>query len=82
MGDIYGRKRIFQYGLIIFTISSLLSDFTPSGEMFFIIRIFQATGNAMIFANLNAMISSVFPENQREKAFGLTSMGVLVRILN
>ncbi|GAB6056760.1 hypothetical protein JCM15415_20760 [Methanobacterium movens] len=81
MGDIYGQKRIFQYGLIIFTISSLLSAFSTSGEMFFIIRIFQATGNAMIFANLNALISSVFPENERGKAFGLTSMGVFVGLI-
>lgn len=81
MGDIYGQKRIFQYGLIIFTISSLLSAFSTSGEMFFIIRIFQATGNAMIFANLNAMISSAFPENERGKAFGLTSMGVFAGLI-
>jgi MFS family permease len=71
IGDIYGRKRIFQYGLIIFTTSSFISAFSTSGEMFLVIRIFQALGNAMIFANLNAMISSAFPVNERGKAFGL-----------
>jgi len=81
IGDIYGRKRIFQYGLIIFTISSFLSAFSTSGEMFILIRIFQAIGNAMIFANLNAMISSAFPENERGRAFGLTSIGVFVGLI-
>ncbi len=35
----------------------------------------------MIFANLNAMISSAFPENERGRAFGLTSMGVFVGLI-
>lgn len=81
IGDIYGRKRIFQYGLIIFTISSFVSAFSPSGEMFLLFRILQAIGNAMIFANLNAMISSAFPVNERGRAFGLTSMGVFVGLI-
>lgn len=81
IGDIYGRKRIFQYGLIIFTISSFISAFSTSGEMFLFTRIFQAIGNAMIFANLNAMISSAFPVNERGRAFGLTSMGVFVGLI-
>ena len=81
IGDIYGRKRIFQYGLIIFTTSSFISAFSISGEMFLFVRIFQAIGNAMIFANLNAMITSAFPENERGRAFGLTSMGVFVGLI-
>lgn len=81
IGDIYGRKRIFQIGLIIFTISSFVSAFSISGEMFLLFRILQAIGNAMIFANLNAMISSAFPVNERGRAFGLTSMGVFVGLI-
>ena len=81
IGDIYGRRRIFQYGLIIFTVSSFISAFSVSGEMFLFFRIFQAIGNAMIFANLNAMISSAFPENERGKAFGLTSMSVFAGLI-
>jgi EmrB/QacA subfamily drug resistance transporter len=81
IGDIYGRKRIFQYGLIIFTVSSFISSFSTSGEMFLFFRILQAIGNAMIFANLNAMISSAFPVNERGKAFGLTSMSVFVGLI-
>lgn len=81
IGDIYGRRRIFQYGLIIFTASSFISAFSTSGEMFLFFRVFQAIGNAMIFANLNAMISSAFPVNERGKAFGLTSMSVFVGLI-
>jgi MFS family permease len=49
--------------------------------MFLVFRIFQAIGNAMIFANLNAMVSSAFPVNERGRAFGLTSMGVFVGLV-
>ncbi len=58
-----------------------MSAFSISGEMFLLFRIFQAVGNAMIFANLNAMISSAFPANERGRAFGLTSMGVFVGLI-
>jgi EmrB/QacA subfamily drug resistance transporter len=81
IGDIYGRKKIFQYGLIIFTISSFLSAFSTSGDTLLIFRIFQAVGNAMIFANLNAMITSAFPVTERGRAFGLTSMSVFVGLI-
>ncbi len=81
IGDIYGRKRIFQLGLVIFTVSSFISAFSISGEMFLTFRIFQAVGNAMIFANLNAMISSAFNLNERGKAFGITSMGVFIGLI-
>lgn len=81
IGDIYGRKRIFQYGLVIFTVSSFLSAFSTSGYMFLFFRVLQAVGNAMVFANLNAMISSAFPENERGRAFGLTSMGVFIGLI-
>lgn len=76
LGDLYGRKRIFQYGLIIFTISSFFSAFSISGEMLLIIRIFQSIGNAMIFANLYAIITSAFPVNERGGVFGIISIGV------
>ncbi len=81
IGDIYGRKRIFQYGLIIFTLSSFFSAFSTSGEMLLFIRIFQSLGNAMIFANLNAMISSAFPESERGRAFGITTMGIFIGLI-
>jgi MFS family permease len=76
LGDLYGRKRIFQYGLIIFTVSSFLSAFSISGEMLLAIRIFQSIGHAMIFANLYAIITSAFPENERGGVLGLISIGV------
>ncbi len=76
LGDLYGRKRIFQYGLIIFSVSSFVSAFSISGEMLIVVRIFQSIGNAMIFANLYAIITSAFPANERGGVLGIISIGV------
>ena len=81
IGDIYGRKRIFHYGLIIFTVSSFLCAFSVSGEMLLFIRIFQSIGNAMIFASLYALITSSFKFDKRGKAFGLIIMGFSIGLI-
>lgn len=78
IADIWGRKRIFTYGIIIFTIASFTSVFSISGEMLIILRIFQGLGSAMIFGNLFAIIASVFPANERGRAIGITLIGVFL----
>ncbi len=78
IADIYGRKRIFTYGITIFTIASFISIFALSGPMLIILRIFQGIGSSMIFGNLFAIIASVFPANERGKALGITVVGVFL----
>jgi MFS family permease len=79
--DIYGGKWVFQYGLVIFTLSSFLCAFSVSGEMLLIIRIFQAIGNAMIFVSLYALISCSFKFDNLGKAFGLIIMGFSIGLI-
>jgi multidrug resistance protein len=81
LGDIYGRKKVILYGLIIFTVSSFFTTFSLSGDMFVVIRVFQSIGNAMVFANLFALISSVFPLKERGQALGIVSMGVFMGLV-
>lgn len=78
IADIYGRKRLFTYGIIIFTIASFISVFSISGPMLIILRIFQGIGSAMIFGNLFAIVASVFPAPERGKALGITVVGVFL----
>ncbi|MDP3566402.1 MFS transporter [Sediminibacterium sp.] len=73
--DIHGRKKIFWMGIIIFTISSFLAGFSTSGEMLLFFRIIQGIGSAMIFANVNAMVASVFPVMERGRALGIAVTG-------
>ncbi len=78
IADIYGRKRIFTYGIILFTISSFLATLSFSIEMLLIFRVLQGAGSAMIFGNLFAIIASIFPTSDRGKALGITITGAFL----
>ncbi len=80
ISDIYGMKRIFSYGVIIFTITSLLSAVAPSAESLIIFRLLQGIGSAMIFVTGLAIITSVYPPNQRGKAIGINIATVYIAL--
>lgn len=71
IADIYGMKKIFIYGMIILTIASFLAALSPSAEFLIVTRIMQGVASAMIFVTALAIISSVFPPQERGKAIGI-----------
>lgn len=71
IADIYGRKKVFLYGIAIFSFASLMMTMVPSTEMFIGIRVFQGLGSAMIFGTGVAIVTSVFPPGERGKALGI-----------
>lgn len=71
IADIYGRKKIFLYGIILFSIASLLSGLAPNIGMLIAFRILQAIGSGMIFSTSVAIITSVFPPKERGRAMGI-----------
>lgn len=80
IADIFGMKRIFKYGVIIFTVTSLLSAIAPSAESLIIFRLLQGVGSAMIFVTGLAIITSVYPPNQRGKAIGINIATVYIAL--
>ncbi|PJB50246.1 MAG: MFS transporter [Chloroflexi bacterium CG_4_9_14_3_um_filter_45_9] len=76
IADIYGRKRIFVYGILIYTVSSLLSAISTSAIMLISFRILQGIGSAMIFGTGVAILTSVFPLGERGKALGINVAAV------
>lgn len=76
IADIKGRKRIYLYGIEIFTISSLLLGLSPSAFWLILFRILQGIGAAMIFGTGIALISSVYEAEDRGKALGLNAAAV------
>ncbi len=71
LADIYGRKRIFTYGVIIYSVASLLSALSTSTIMLISSRIGQGIGSAMLFGTAVAIITSAFPAGERGKALGI-----------
>ena len=71
IADIYGRKKIFLYGIGIFAAASFAMTMVPSTNVMIVIRIIQGLGGGMIFGTTVAILSSVFPPGERGKALGI-----------
>ena len=76
LADIIGRKKIFRWGIILFSVSTLISGLAPNISFLILARILQGTGSAMIFATGIAIVTSVFPPKERGKAMGITIAAV------
>ncbi len=71
IADIYGRKKIFTWGIGIFTLSSLLCGLADSATMLIACRVLQGMGGAMLAATSVALLTTVFPANERGKVLGI-----------
>jgi MFS family permease len=82
LGDMYGRARMYNLGFGIFTISSIMLAVTwMSGDAaaLWMIgwRIVQGVGGAFLMANSSAILTDVFPANQRGMALGINSVAAI-----
>ncbi len=73
LGDIIGRKKVYNLGFVIFTIGSLLCGLSQNLTELIIFRVFQALGSAMLQTSSFAIVSAVFPERDRGKGLGISS---------
>lgn len=76
LADIHGRKKIFLYGIILFSIASLACGFVPNITFLIAFRVIQAIGSAMIFSTGIAIITAVYPPKERGKAMGIAVSAV------
>lgn len=80
LGDIHGRKRIFVYGLLVFSIFGGLISLSPSVEWLIVLRFFQGIGGAMVMATTMAMVVAAFPTEERGRALGIVVASVYAGI--
>jgi EmrB/QacA subfamily drug resistance transporter len=73
-GDRFGNKKIFQLGLLVFSIASALCSLSFTIEMLVLFRVLQAFGASFIMANGVAIITSLVPKKERGKALGWNSL--------
>lgn len=76
LGDVYGRKKIFQMGMFIFAIASLLCSLSTSLHLLVMARIIQAIGAAGIMSNGLAIVISFIDPKIRGRAIGINSLVV------
>jgi EmrB/QacA subfamily drug resistance transporter len=76
LADTYGRKKIFIWGISVYSLFSFLLPFSPSGAVLIAMRIFQGIGAAMIFCTGVAILISAIPASSRGKALGINVASV------
>jgi len=80
LGDIYGRRRIFTSGVVVFTLVSGLLSQSWSIESLIAFRFLQGMGGSMVMATTLAMVVSVFPPAERGRALGIAVASVYAGI--
>ena len=73
MGDQFGRKRVFLFGVMFFTLASVLCGVATSPWTLVIGRALQGMGAAFLVPGSLAIISATFDEGERGRAIGTWS---------
>ncbi len=71
LGDRFGRKRMLQFGLVMFGLGSLAAGLSTSTNMLIAARAFLGIGGAVIMPSTLSLISATFPRHERPQAFAL-----------
>lgn len=71
VGDRYGQKRVFMFGLVAFTFFSLLCGFAPNIEWLIAFRAGQGLGGAALLTISLAIVLGAFPRGQQGTAIGI-----------
>ncbi|MGA2924386.1 MAG: MFS transporter [Solirubrobacteraceae bacterium] len=70
LGDIFGRRRMFLFGVVVFGFSSLAIGFSPNDTVLVAFRAVQGIGAAFMMPATLSIITQTFPPEQRGTAIG------------
>jgi EmrB/QacA subfamily drug resistance transporter len=70
LGDLFGRRRMFLVGVVIFAVSSGAIGFSPSDTWLVVWRAIQGSGSALMMPATLSIITNAFPPQERGKAIG------------
>lgn len=71
LGDMFGRKRMFQLGMLVFTIASLLCGLAPNPDILILSRVVQGFGSALMAPQVISIIQVSFLPVERPVAFSM-----------
>jgi EmrB/QacA subfamily drug resistance transporter len=81
LSDLFGRKKAYVGGFLLFTAASLGAGFSNSGTELILWRILQGVGAAFLFANAAALVTDAFPKEQLGLAMGTNTMVAAVGLV-
>src|SRR5262249_37103703 len=70
LGDIFGRRRMFLAGVVIFALSSATAGLAVSQTDLVVSRVVQGVGAALMMPATLSIITDAFPPSERGKAMG------------
>ncbi len=74
LSDLFGRKRAYVAGFLLFALASLGAGFAPDGTVLIVWRVIQGTASAFLFANAAALVTDAFPKEELGLAMGANTM--------
>lgn len=81
LGDLYGFRRLFLTGVVIFTLASAWCGFSPGLGWLIGGRVVQGVGACLMMALSSGIITAVFPRQERGRALGFMGMGIAVGLV-
>jgi EmrB/QacA subfamily drug resistance transporter len=73
LGDLYGRRKVFAFGVALFSVASALCGCSPDIRWLIVARGVQGVGGALLVPGSLALISANFSESERGRAIGTWS---------
>jgi EmrB/QacA subfamily drug resistance transporter len=73
IGDLFGRRRVFSIGIVIFALASLGCGLARDAELLILARGVQGFGAALMMPGSLAIVSASFPRDRQGDAIGLWS---------
>ena len=70
LGDIFGRVRMFLFGVVVFALASAAIGFAPNDTLLVAGRAVQGIGAAFMMPGTLSIISATFPPEERGRAIG------------
>jgi EmrB/QacA subfamily drug resistance transporter len=81
LSDLFGRKRAYVGGFLVFALASLGAGFAPNVTVLIIWRILQGIASAFLFANAAALVTDAFPKEELGLAMGANTMVAAVGLV-
>jgi EmrB/QacA subfamily drug resistance transporter len=81
LSDLFGRKRAYVGGFLLFAFASLGAGFSTGATMLICWRVLQGVGSAFLFANAAALVTDAFPKEQLGLAMGANTMVAAVGLV-
>ncbi len=71
IGDVWGRRRLYLLGLVVFVGASMFAGAAPTGNLLITARVLQGIGGAMILPATQSILNTNFRGSDRAIAFGI-----------